>query len=66
MLLGRVTDPTDRWFPASVTSARIARAHVMYLDEDFEQATAEVLAAFEVDPFAPDVWDAFAAAVRGD
>ena len=59
-LLDGVTDPTDRWFPASVTSARIARAHVMYLDENIEAATAEVLAAFEADPFAADVWDAFA------
>jgi hypothetical protein len=59
-LLDGVTDPTDRWFPMSVTSARIARAHVMYLDGASEQATAEVLAAFEADPFAPDVWDAFA------
>jgi hypothetical protein len=59
-LLEHVSDPTDRWFPASVTSARIARAHVMYLDEKIEEATAEVLAAFAADPFAPDVWDAFA------
>ena len=59
-LLDGVIDPTDRWFPASATSARIARAHVMYLDESIEAATAEVLAAFETDPLAPDVWDAFA------
>jgi hypothetical protein len=59
-LLENVTDPTDRWFPVSATSARIARAHVMYLDNDVEAATAEVLAAFESDPFAADVWDAFA------
>ena len=59
-LLERVTDPTDRWFPASITSARIAHAHVMYLDGALEAATAEVLAAFDADPFAPDVWDAFA------
>ena len=59
-LLEQVADPTDRWFPASVTSARIARAHVMFLDGDVEAATAEVLAAFDADPFASDVWDAFA------
>ena len=59
-LLEAVTDPTDPWFPASVTSARIARAHVMYLEGDVDAATAEVLAAFAADPFAPDVWDAFA------
>lgn len=59
-LLANVSDPTDRWFPASVTAARIARAHVMYLDEDVAGATAEVLAAFAADPFAADVWDAFA------
>jgi len=59
-LLAGVDDPTDPWFPASATAARVARAHVMYLDGDVERATAEVLAAFEDDPFAADVWDAFA------
>ncbi len=59
-LLADVDDPTDPWFPSSPTSARIARAHVAYLDGDVERATAEVLAAFASDPFAPDVWDAFA------
>lgn len=59
-LLDGVVDPTDRWFPMSVTAARIARAHVIYLDGSVEVATAEVLAAFESDPFAADVWDAFA------
>src|SRR5205085_180894 len=38
----------------------IARAHVAYLEDDIEGATNEVLACFETDPFAPDVWDAFA------
>src|SRR6185437_4825724 len=51
-LLAGVTDPTDRWFPTSVTAARIARAHVMYLDGAVAEATAEVLAAFDEDPFA--------------
>lgn len=59
-LLERVVDPSDPWFPASVTSARIARAHVMYLDDEVERATAEVLSVFETDPYAADVWDAFA------
>jgi hypothetical protein len=59
-LLANVEDPRDRWFPASITTARIARAHVMYLDGDTDAATAEVLAVFEADPFAPDVWDALA------
>jgi len=59
-LLDGVLDPTDRWFPASVTAARIARAHVCYLDGAFAEATAMVLSAFVSDPFAPDVWDAFA------
>jgi hypothetical protein len=59
-LLENVADPTDRWFPASVTAARVARAHVLYLDGEIAGATAEVLAAFAADPFAPDVWDAFA------
>ncbi|HUI47404.1 MAG TPA: hypothetical protein VL119_01830 [Acidimicrobiia bacterium] len=59
-LLERVTDPTDPWFPSSATAARVARAHVMYLGGEIEAATIEVLAAFDADPFAPDVWDAFA------
>jgi hypothetical protein len=60
VLLEVVADPTDRWFPASATAARVARAHVAYLDGEIAAATAEVLAAFEADPFAADVWDAFA------
>jgi len=59
-VLGRVDDPTDPWFPCSVTAARIARAHVAYLDGDLDEARTVVLAAFEVDRFAPEVWDAFA------
>jgi prepilin-type processing-associated H-X9-DG protein len=59
-LLAGVEDPRDPWFPASVTSARIVRAHVAYLDGHVEQATREVLDAFATDAFAPDVWDAFA------
>jgi hypothetical protein len=59
-LLDHVEDPRDPWFPASITSARIAHAHVAYLDGDLDRATTEVLAVFAVDPFAPDVWDAFA------
>ena len=65
-LLDAVHDPRDRWFPTSLTSARIARAHVMYLDGDVDGATDEVLAAFADDPWAPDVWDAFAATLRRD
>src|SRR3954468_5226593 len=38
-LLAEVTDPRDPWFPASITSARIVRAHVAYLDGESEQAT---------------------------
>ena len=59
-VLARVDDPSDPWFPCSVTAARIARAHVAYLDGDVGEARAEVLATFEVDRFAPEVWDAFA------
>ena len=59
-VLARVEDPTDAWFPCSVTAARMARAHVAYLDGDIDEARAEVLATFEVDRFAPEVWDAFA------
>ena len=59
-VLARVNDPSDPWFPCSVTAARMARAHVAYLDGDVEEARAEVMATFEVDRFAPEVWDAFA------
>ena len=59
-VLDRVEDPTDPWFPCSVTAARIARAHVAYLDGDVDEARAEVVATFEADRFAPEVWDAFA------
>jgi len=59
-LLADVEDPTDAWFPATVTTARITRAHMAYLDGDVERATAEVVAALEADPLAPDVWDAVA------
>jgi hypothetical protein len=59
-LLEHVEDPTDRWFPASVTSARIVRAHAAYLAGEVEAATREVMEVFERDTFAPDVWDAFA------
>jgi hypothetical protein len=43
-----------------VTVARIALARLAYLDGDVERARAEVLAAFETDRYAPEVWDAFA------
>jgi len=59
-VLARVEDPADPWFPCSATAARIARAHVAYLDGDVEEASSAVLATFEVDRFAPEVWDAFA------
>jgi hypothetical protein len=59
-LLEHVQDPRDPWFPVSITSARIAHAHVAFLDGDVERATREVLDAFTADPFAADVWDAFA------
>jgi hypothetical protein len=59
-VLARVVDPTDPWFPCSVTAARMARAHVAYLEGDTENARDDVLATFEVDRFAPEVWDAFA------
>lgn len=59
-VLERVEDPTDPWFPCSATAARIARAHVAYLDGDVEEARTAVLATFNGDRFAPEVWDAFA------
>jgi hypothetical protein len=59
-LLDEVADPTDPWFPSSVTTARMARAHVAYLEGDVERATRDVLDVFAADPYSPDVWDAFA------
>ena len=43
-----------------MTAARIALARLAYLDGDVERARAEVLAAFQTDRYAPDVWDALA------
>jgi hypothetical protein len=59
-LLEHVTDPADPWFPATVTGARVIRAHAAYLAGDIDAATREVMEAFAADPLAPDVWDAFA------
>lgn len=59
-LLDGVEDPTDPWFPCSITAARIARAHIAYLEGDVDRARSEVLATFEIDRYAPEVWDAFA------
>ena len=59
-VLARVEEPSDPWFPCSVTAARIARAHVAFLEGDVDAARAEVLATFADDAFAPEVWDAFA------
>ncbi|MGQ0825054.1 MAG: hypothetical protein ACT4OX_08525 [Actinomycetota bacterium] len=59
-LLAEAVNPSDPWFPCSPTSARIVRAHAAYLLGDEEGATREVMDAFADDPFAPDVWDAFA------
>ena len=39
---------------------RIVSARIAYLGGDVEMARAEVLAAFETDPYAPEVWDALA------
>jgi hypothetical protein len=60
MLLEYCDDPTDPWFPATVNTARLARAHVAYLDGDVTGARAIVLSVFEDEPYSPDVWDAFA------
>ncbi|HVJ97646.1 MAG TPA: hypothetical protein VNC41_12525 [Acidimicrobiia bacterium] len=59
-LLASVDDPGNQWFPISANSARMMRAHVAYLDDDVDSATSMVLDVFDADPFAPDVWDAFA------
>jgi hypothetical protein len=60
LLEAAVDDPGNQWFPVSANSARMMRAHVAYLDDDVESATSMVLDVFDADPFAPDVWDAFA------
>lgn len=39
---------------------RISSARIAYLDGDIETARAEVRAAFEMDRYAPELWDAFA------
>lgn len=59
-LLASVEDPSNAWFPISANSVRVMRAHVAYLDDDVDTATSMVLDAFDADPFAADVWDAFA------
>jgi hypothetical protein len=59
-LLEHVEDPSDPWFPASATSALVARAHVAYIDGETERAKEMVLEAFAAEPGAPDVWDALA------
>ncbi len=59
-LLARVDDPTDPWFPVTPTSALIARAHVVFVDGEVEEATQMVLDAFAAEPLAADVWDALA------
>jgi hypothetical protein len=59
-LLATVEDPTDKWFPATVTGARVMRAHAAWLDEQFDVASREIVETLADDPFAPDVWDAVA------
>lgn len=59
-LLTRVDNPIDPWFPVTATSALIARAHVVFLDGDVEEASRMVLDAFAAEPLAADVWDALA------
>jgi hypothetical protein len=60
VLLEGVDDPADPYFPASVNGALVMRAHVAYLEDDVETARQIILDLFEDDPYAPDVWDAFA------
>lgn len=59
-LLADIEDPSDPWFPASPNGARVMRAHVAYLDGETEIAQSLILDLFDDDPFAADVWDAFA------
>jgi hypothetical protein len=59
-LLDGVAEPSDPWFPCSPTAARITRAHVHYRAGATDEATREVLDAFDAAPYSPDVWDAFA------
>lgn len=60
MLLEGIEEPIDRWLPCSATVARMVRAHARYLLGERDLATAEVMDVFAGDPYAPDVWDAFA------
>ncbi|MCU1426179.1 MAG: hypothetical protein JWL83_179 [Actinomycetia bacterium] len=59
-LLDGVQDTTDEWFACSPVVVRVLHAHLEYVDGRREAARDEVLAAFAEEPFAADVWDAFA------
>jgi hypothetical protein len=59
-LLADADAPHDPWYPCSPASVRVVWAHVRHLDGDREGAANDVLVAFTDDPFAADVWDAFA------
>jgi hypothetical protein len=59
-LLANVEDTSDEWFPCSPVVVPVLQAHLDYLEGDVDSARDAILAAFEAEPFAPDVWDAFA------
>lgn len=59
-LLGEVHDPSDPWFRCSGRTVRIVRGHALWLADRRDDAAAEVAAAIESDPGAPEVWDALA------
>jgi hypothetical protein len=59
-LLDDVEEPVDEWFDCSPVVVRVLTAHLDYLDGNTDAARAKVLEAFELEPLAADVWDAFA------
>ena len=59
-LIEPVTAPSDPWFPCSATTARIIRAHALYLKGEVERAIDEIMAVYADEPLAPEAWDAFA------
>jgi hypothetical protein len=59
-LLEQCDEPVDEWFDCSPVVVTMLRAHIDYVEGRCDDARDQVLAAFRLAPFAPDVWDAFA------
>jgi hypothetical protein len=59
-LLDNVETPCDEWFACSPVLVEVLRAHVDHLEGRVDAAYDAVAAAFAAEPYAPDVWGAFA------